>query len=66
MLKNLRASLFLVHKAISRGNKSTLVLTILVITLAFINLTFFSATPLAFPDSISRWSNRRQQAGSDR
>jgi len=33
----------LTYKAISRGNKGTLALTILVITLAFINITFISS-----------------------
>lgn len=36
-------ALFLVYKAITRGNKWTLVLTILVTTLAFINIIFTSA-----------------------
>jgi len=43
MFTNLRASFFLTYKAISRGNKGTLALTILVITLAFINITFISS-----------------------
>lgn len=43
MFTNLRASFFLTYKAISRGNKGTLALTILVITLAFINVTFISS-----------------------
>ena len=40
---DLRVALFLVYKAITRGNKFTLVLTILVTTLAFINIIFISA-----------------------
>ena len=43
MFTNPRASFFLAYKAISRGNKGTLALTILVITLAFINITFISS-----------------------
>jgi len=43
MFTNLRASFFLTYKAISRGSKGTLALTILVITLAFINITFISS-----------------------
>ncbi|MCX6004981.1 MAG: FtsX-like permease family protein [Chloroflexi bacterium] len=40
---DLRVSLFLVYKAITRGNKFTLILTILVTTLAFINIIFISS-----------------------
>lgn len=40
---DLRVSLFLVYKAITRGNRFTLVLTILVTTLAFINIIFISS-----------------------
>lgn len=40
---DLRVALFLVYKAITRGNRFTLVLTILVTTLAFINIIFISA-----------------------
>jgi putative ABC transport system permease protein len=40
---DLRVSLFLVYKAITRGNRFTLILTILVTTLAFINIIFISS-----------------------
>ncbi len=40
---DLRVALFLVFKAITRGNKYTLILTILVTTLAFINIIFTSS-----------------------
>jgi len=40
---DLRVAVFLVYKAITRGNKFTLILTILVTTLAFINIIFTSA-----------------------
>jgi putative ABC transport system permease protein len=40
---DIRVALFLVYKAITRGNRFTLVLTILVTTLAFINIIFISA-----------------------
>jgi len=43
MGNDLRVALFLVFKAITRGNKYTLILTILVTTLAFINIIFISA-----------------------
>jgi len=40
---DLRVAVFLVYKAITRGNRFTLVLTILVTTLAFINIIFTSS-----------------------
>lgn len=40
---DLRVAVFLVYKAITRGNKYTLILTILVTTLAFINIIFTSS-----------------------
>ena len=43
LANDLRVSFFLVFKAITRGNKYTLVLTILVTTLAFINIIFTSS-----------------------
>jgi len=43
MWNDIRVAFFLVYKAITRGNKFTLVLTILVTTLAFINIIFSSA-----------------------
>ena len=43
LANDLRVAFFLVFKAITRGNKYTLVLTILVTTLAFINIIFTSS-----------------------
>ncbi len=40
---DLRVAFFLVFKAVTRGNKYTLILTILVTTLAFINIIFTSS-----------------------
>jgi putative ABC transport system permease protein len=40
---DLRVAVFLVYKAITRGNRFTLILTILVTTLAFINIIFTSS-----------------------
>jgi len=71
MFKNLRASLFLVYKAISRGNKGTLALTILVITLAFVNITFISsilsgAVDLAYQQAVDNYvSNIVIEPGQD-
>ena len=43
MLKNLKISFFLAYKSIVRGNKGTLSLTVLIMTLAFVNLIFISS-----------------------
>ena len=43
ILRNLRVALFLVVRAVRRGNRSTLLLTMLIISLAFINMTFMSS-----------------------
>jgi putative ABC transport system permease protein len=43
MWNDLRVAIFLVYKSITRGNKFTLVLTIMVTILAFINIIFTSA-----------------------
>lgn len=40
---DIRVSMFLVYKAVTRGNRFTLALTILVTTLAFINIVFISS-----------------------
>ena len=43
MFKNLKISFFLAYKSIIRGNKGTLFLTILIMTLSFVNLIFTPA-----------------------
>jgi putative ABC transport system permease protein len=43
MWNDLRVAIFLVYKSLTRGNKFTLVLTIMVTILAFINIIFTSA-----------------------
>lgn len=40
---NIKAAFFLAHKTIFRGNKGTLVMTILIMTLAYVNLIFISS-----------------------
>ena len=40
MFKNLKVSLFLAHKSIKRGNIGTVVLTVMVMSLIFVNLVF--------------------------
>jgi putative ABC transport system permease protein len=42
VLTTLRASLFLVYKALTRGNKGAIILTISVVALAFLQITFVS------------------------
>ncbi len=43
LLRNLRVALFLVSRAIWRGNRGTVLLTMLIITLAFINMSFMAS-----------------------
>jgi len=43
MFNNLKISFFLAYKSITRGNKGTLSLTVLIMTLAFVNLIFISS-----------------------
>ena len=40
---NIKASLFLAYKTIARGSKGTLIMTILIMTLAYVNLIFISS-----------------------
>lgn len=40
---NIKASLFLAYKTIVRGSKGTLIMTILIMTLAYVNLIFISS-----------------------
>lgn len=43
MLKNLKVSLFLAYKSIRGGDKGTLILTVMIMSLIFINLAFLSS-----------------------
>lgn len=40
---NIKAAFFLAYKTITRGNKGTLIMTILIMTLAYVNLIFISS-----------------------
>jgi hypothetical protein len=43
MFKRLKVSSFLAYKSIIRGNRGTILLTVLIISLAFMNLMFISS-----------------------
>jgi putative ABC transport system permease protein len=43
MLRSLRVALFLAFQSLKRGNKATIALTILIVSLAFVNLIFISS-----------------------
>ena len=53
MARGWRLPFFLAHKAITRGNKGTLGLTILVMSLAFVNLIFMSSILLGLTDTMN-------------
>ena len=50
---NIKASFFLARTSIIRGNKGTLVMTILIMTLAYVNLIFISSV---FEDKYSSFT----------
>lgn len=52
MLSNLKVSLFLAHKSITKGNKSTLILTIFIMSLVFVNLVFVASLFLGLTDTM--------------
>ncbi|TRZ88803.1 MAG: ABC transporter permease [Methanosarcinales archaeon] len=53
MLSNLNLSLFLAYKSITKGNKGTLVLTIFIMSLIFVNLVFIASIFLGLSDTIN-------------
>ncbi len=53
MLSNLKVSLFLAYKSITKGNKGTLVLTIFIMSLIFIDLVFISSLFLGLNDTLN-------------
>lgn len=53
MLSNLKLSLFLAYKSITKGNKGTLILTIFIMSLIFINLVFISSLFLGVSDTVN-------------
>ncbi|MBN1376644.1 MAG: hypothetical protein JXA01_10890, partial [Dehalococcoidia bacterium] len=71
LLNDLKASLFLFYKYITRGNKGTLILTVLVATLAFLQINTISgilsgAVSLIYQQSKNNYvSNLVVQPGKD-
>jgi len=53
-MNNLRASFFLAYKGIVKGNMGTTLLTVAVMTLAFINLLFLSSILLGLVNTMNR------------
>ncbi len=53
MLSNLKVSLFLAYKSITKGNKGALVLTIFIMSLIFIDLVFISSLFLGLNDTLN-------------
>ncbi len=53
MLSNLKVSLFLAYKSITKGNKGTLILTIFIMSLIFIDLVFISSLFLGINDTLN-------------
>ncbi len=54
MIRDLKVSHFLALKAITRGNKGTLVLTVLIMALSFINLIFIPSLLSGLVDSMNK------------
>lgn len=59
---NFRISFFLAWKSISKGNKGTLALTILIMALAYVNLVFISSILLGILDTMNRQAINNQVA----
>lgn len=53
MLTNLKLSLFLAYKSITKGNKGTLILTIFIMSLVFVNLVFTASIFLGLSDTVN-------------
>jgi putative ABC transport system permease protein len=53
MFNNLKLSLFLAYKSITKGNKGTLFLTIFILSLIFINLVFIGSIFLGLTETIN-------------
>ena len=56
MLNNIKISFFLAYKSITRGNKGTLSLTILIMTLSFLNLMFTPALLFGMAETMNQQS----------
>lgn len=57
-----KISFFLAKKSISKGNKSTIALTILIMALAYINLVFISSILMGIIDTMNRQAINNQVA----
>src|SRR3972149_830991 len=53
MLSNLNLSLFLAYKSITKGNKGTLVLTVFIMSLIFVNLVFTASIFLGLGNTVN-------------
>jgi len=53
MLSNLNLSLFLAYKSITKGNKGTLILTIFIMSLIFVNLVFTASIFLGLGNTVN-------------
>ena len=56
MFKNLKVSFFLAWKSITRGNKGTLILTVMIMSLIFVNLIFLPSIISGIGESINQLS----------
>ncbi len=61
-LNNLKTSFFLARKSIQHGNKGTIILTILIMALAYINLVFISSILMGIIDTMNKQAINNQVA----
>ncbi len=61
-VNNLKISFFLAKKSITKGNKSTIALTILIMALAYINLVFISSILMGIIDTMNKQAINNQVA----
>jgi len=54
MFNDLKISFFLAKKSIAKGNKNTIVLTVLIMALAYINLVFISSILMGIIDTMNK------------
>jgi putative ABC transport system permease protein len=54
MLRNIRVALFLSLESLRKGNKATIALTVIIVSLAFINLVFISSILGGLVDALNR------------
>lgn len=61
-MKDLKVALFLAFKFITKGNKSAIALTVLIMALAYINLVFISSILLGIIDTMNKQAINNQVA----